>query len=328
MNRRDFLKAAVAAGIVAGLPSASHAAAGSAYKTKLEKALIAQVADDATCERIVKAGFSGVELTKKGVTVKQAIEGRRTAEKHGLRIHSLMSGGADFNNPDPDARQRSLDVMTERIQVAAAYGASTMLLVPCRVNGQMPAPTQFSIDYDPQTLHVRTVAKGDNAPFSAYIDAQNRSTDLTREFVEKLIPVAAREGVIIALENVWNNLWVTPEFAAALVKSFDSPWIRAYVDLGNHVRYTAPERWLRTMGPLTVKLHIKDFRIDRSMKNDGEFVALGRGSVNWKSVRDVIDEVRYNGWVTIEENGYSDAEYSAIMDRFFAGQALTGGSPS
>ena len=114
-----------------------------------------------------------------------------------------------------------------------------MLLVPCRVNGQMPAPTQFSIDYDPQTLHVRTVAKGDNAPFSAYIDAQNRSTDLTREFVEKLIPVAAREGVIIALENVWNNLWVT-----------------------------------------------------------------------------------------IEENGYSDAEYSAIMDRFFAGQALTGGSPS
>ncbi|MDD2461583.1 MAG: TIM barrel protein [Kiritimatiellae bacterium] len=239
MNRRDFLKAAAAAGIVAGLPSAARGATGGTFKTKLEKALIAQVADDVTCERIVKAGFSGVELTKKGVTFKQAIEGRRTAEKHGLRIHSLMSGGADFNNPDPDARKRSLDVMTERIQVAAASGASTMLLVPCRVNGQMPAPTQFSIDFDPQTLHVRTVVKGGNAPFSAYIDAQNRSTNLTREFVEKLIPVAAREGVIIALENVWDNLWVT-----------------------------------------------------------------------------------------IEENGYSDAEYSAIMDRFFAGQALAGGSTS
>jgi hexulose-6-phosphate isomerase len=323
MNRRDFLKAAAAAGIVAGLPAASHAAASPAYKTKLEKALIAQVADDATCERIAKAGFPGVELTRKGITVEQAIEGRRTAEKHGLRIHSLMSGGADFNNPDPDARKRSFDVMVERIQVTAAYGASTMLLVPCRVGGMtMPKPSQFSIDFDPQTLHVRTVVKGDNAPFAAYIDAQNRSTDLTREAVTKLIPVAAREGVIIALENVWNNLWVTPEFAAAFVKSFDSPWVKAYVDLGNHVRYTATENWLRAMGNLIVKLHIKDFRIDRSMKNDGEFVGLGRGSVNWKSVRDVIDEVRYNGWVTIEENNYSDAEYSAIMDRFFAGQGV------
>lgn len=323
MNRRDFLKAAAAAGIVAGLPAASHAAASPAYKTKLEKALIAQVVDDATCERIAKAGFPGVELTRKGITVEQAIEERRTAEKHGLCIHSLMSGGADFNNPDPDARKRSFDVMVERIQVTAAYGASTMLLVPCRVGGMtMPKPSQFSIDFDPQTLHVRTVVKGDNAPFAAYIDAQNRSTDLTREAVTKLIPVAAREGVIIALENVWNNLWVTPEFAAAFVKSFDSPWVKAYVDLGNHVRYTATENWLRAMGSLIVKLHIKDFRIDRSMKNDGEFVGLGRGSVNWKSVRDVIDEVRYNGWVTIEENNYSDAEYSAIMDRFFAGQGV------
>ena len=203
MNRRDFLKATAAAGIVAGLPAASHAAASPAYKTKLEKALIAQVADDATCERIAKAGFPGVELTRKGITVEQAIEGRRTAEKHGLRIHSLMSGGADFNNPDPDARKRSFDVMVERIQVTAAYGASTMLLVPCRVGGMtMPKPSQFSIDFDPQTLHVRTVVKDDNAPFAAYIDAQNRSTDLTREAVTKLIPVAAREGVIIALENV------------------------------------------------------------------------------------------------------------------------------
>ena len=329
MNRRDFLKATAAAGIVAGLPAASHAAADPVYKTKLEKALIAQVADDATCERIAKAGFPGVELTRKGITVEQAIEGRRTAEKHGLRIHSLMSGGADFNNPDPDARKRSFDVMVERIQVTAAYSASTMLLVPCRVGGMtMPKPSQFSIDFDPQTLHVRTVVKGDNAPFAAYIDAQNRSTDLTREAVTKLIPVAAREGVIIALENVWNNLWVTPEFAAAFVKSFDSPWVKAYVDLGNHVRYTATENWLRAMGSLIVKLHIKDFRIDRSMKNDGEFVGLGRGSVNWKSVRDVIDEVRYNGWVTIEENNYSDAEYSAIMDWFFAGQALTEGASS
>jgi len=65
MNRRNFLKTAAAAGIVSGLPLASRAAERAAFKTKLQKALIAGVADDATCERIAKAGFPGMELQKK-----------------------------------------------------------------------------------------------------------------------------------------------------------------------------------------------------------------------------------------------------------------------
>jgi len=319
-----------ASGLVEGVPAVGHAAdvREKPFTTVLDKALIAMIADDETCERIAKAGFSGVELRKKGVTVEQAIEGRRTAEKHGIRIHSLMGGGADFNNPDPDARRQSIETMKQRLQVAAAYGASTMLLVPCRLDGMtMPKPSQFKIDFDPQTLRVTTVAEGDNKPFAAYIEAQNKTTELTRDAVKQIIPTAAREGVIIAIENVWNNLWVTPDFAAAFARSFDSPWVKAYFDLGNHVRYTPTEQWLRTLGSSIVKLHIKDFKIDRTQKNDGAFVPLGKGSIDWKSVRRVIDEIGYNGWVTIEENGYTDAEYSGIMDRFFAGQdLLTGGN--
>jgi len=322
MNRRDFLKTAAAAGIVSGLPSASHAATGSAYKTKLEKALIAQVADDVTCERIAKAGFPGVELTQKGITIEQAIQGRRTAEKHGLKIHSLMSGGGDFNNAGPAARRNSIEKMKHRIRVAAAYGASTLLLVPCRVNGDTPKPAQFKIVFDPKTLLVKSVVEGDNAPFAAYIAAQNMATELSRSAVDELLPVAAREGVIICLENVWNNLWVLPDFAAAFVRSFDTPWIKAYLDLGNHVRYAPTEQWLRTFGRTIAKLHIKDFKIDRAKKNDGDFVPIGQGSIDWKSVREVIEEIGYNGWVTIESGGYSDAEHSALMDRFFAGQGV------
>jgi len=322
MNRRDFLKAAGAAGIVSGLPSAARGATGGTFKTKLEKALIAQVADDVTCERIAKAGFPGVELTQKGITIEQAIQGRRTAEKHGLKIHSLMSGGGDFNNAGPAARRNSIEEMKHRIRVAAAYGASTLLLVPCRVNGDTPKPAQFKIVFDPKTLLVKSVVEGDNAPFAAYIAAQNMATELSRSAVDELLPVAAREGVIICLENVWNNLWVLPDFAAAFVRSFDTPWIKAYLDLGNHVRYAPTEQWLRTFGRTIAKLHIKDFKIDRAKKNDGDFVPIGQGSIDWKSVREVIEEIGYNGWVTIESGGYSDAEHSALMDRFFAGQGV------
>lgn len=49
---------------------------------------------------------------------------------------------------------------------------------------------------------------------------------------------------------------------------------------------------------------------------------IGQGSIDWKSVREVIEEIGYNGWVTIESGGYSDAEHSALMDRFFAGQGV------
>ncbi len=325
ISRRVFLRAAAAAGAVAGLPGAARAAEGGAalFKTQLCKALIAPAADDAACERIVQAGFPGVELNKKDVTPAQAAQGRLTAEKHGLKIHSFMGGWAEFNHADPAARRASIEDVKRMIRVTAAYGASTMLLVPCRVGGgglALPKPSQFKIDFDPRTLLVGSVVEGDNAPFAAYIAAQNRATELSRQAVEELIPVAAREGVVICLENVWNNLWVLPPFAAAFVRSFDNVWVKAYFDLGNHVRYAPVETWLQTLGHTVAKLHIKDFKIDRTANNDGKFVKIGDGSIDWKSVRQAIDAIGYNGWVTIESGDFTDAEHSALMDRFFAGQ--------
>lgn len=243
ISRRGFMGMAAAAGTVSGLPFTSRAdgAGSGAFTTRLQKALIAGVADEATCVRIAKAGFPGMELTKKDVTVEQATQGRLTAEKHGLKIHSFMGGWADFNNADEAARRRSIEDVKRLIRVTSAYGASAILLVPCRVGGGMPKPSRFKIDFDPATLKVKTVVDGDNAPFAAYIEAQNKATELSRRAVEELIPVAAGEGVTVALENVWNNLWVLPDFAAAFVRSFDTPWIKAYLDLGNHVRYAPTE---------------------------------------------------------------------------------------
>ena len=321
LNRRDFLAAAVAAGTVSGLPFASRAADAGAFKTKLRKALIVGVADDATCERLTKAGFPGMELNDKKVTVEQAAQGRAIAEKHGLKIHSFMGGWADFNNADPAARRKSIEDVKRMLRLTGTYGADAMLLVPCRVGGVIPKPTQFKIDFDPKTLLVKAVVEGDNAPFAAYIEAQNQATELSRQAVEELLPVAAENNVTIALENVWSNLWVLPEFASAFVRSFNNKQVRAYLDLGNNIRYAPTEQWLRALGPLIAKLHIKDFKIDREKKNDGDFVPIGKGSIDWRSVRKVIDEVGYSGWVTIEDvKGYTDAEHSALMDRFFAGQ--------
>ncbi|MDX9793433.1 MAG: TIM barrel protein, partial [Kiritimatiellia bacterium] len=191
MTRRDFVRMTAGAGLAAGVPGVGRTAEGVAFKTRLQKALIAGVADDATCERIAKAGFPGVELTQKEVTLEQALAGRAVAEKHGVKIHSFMGGWADLGNADAEARRRSIEDVKRLIRVTAAYGADAMLLVPClRMGGTIPKPTQFKIAYDPATCRIESVVAGDNAPFAEYIAAHNRSTELASAAVEELIPVA------------------------------------------------------------------------------------------------------------------------------------------
>lgn len=309
-----------AAGVAALKTQRLFAQGTPAFKTKLLKALIAPRADEKNCERIAKAGFPGFEIQQKDASVEAALAGRACAERHGLTIHSLMYGWAQFNHAKEEARRASIEDAKRALEVTAAFGADVMLLVPCRIDGKMPAPSQFTIAFEPETLKVTRVAEGPAERFAEYIAKQNSATELSRAAVEELIPVAEKHKVVIGLENVWNNLWVTPELAAAFVRSFKSKWVRPYLDLGNHVRYAPTEAWLRAFGSDIVRLHIKDFKIDRAAKNEGAFVPIGKGSVDWVSVRKVIEEIGYSGWVSIESGGYSDAEHSALMDRFFAGE--------
>ena len=58
---------------------------------------------------------------------------------------------------------------------------------------------------------------------------------------------------------------------------------------------------------------------------ESSFVRIGDGSIDWPRVRRMIEFVGYNGWVSIESSGWTDAEHSEIMDRFFNG-SLKGGA--
>ena len=62
------------------------------------------------------------------------------------------------------------------------------------------------------------------------------------------------------------------------IASFDSPWVQCYFDVGNHVKYAPPEEWIRTLGKLIVKIHIKDFKLNPDGR-DGKFVHPRDGSV-------------------------------------------------
>jgi hexulose-6-phosphate isomerase len=319
-NRRDFLAATAAAGVGA-LAAGRVQAEG--FKTTLKKALIDKPTEE-TLKSWKAAGFEGMESDVWQIAPKAASAARKVAEKLGMQIHSVLYGWANFNREDAVAK----DIADVEVALRACrgYGADALLLVPCRIGPTkdsplpMPQPWEFEIEFDRKTGHVQRVAAGDNSAYKAYIEAHNQAVDASRKAVEKLIPVAEKTKVIIALENVWNSLWVKPAIFQSFIASFGSPWVQCYFDIGNHVRYAPPEEWIRTLGKLIVKCHVKDFRLNPD-GHGGRFVDPRDGSVDWPVVRKELDKLGYNGWMTIEGSGnLSLAERNKRLDLIIAGK--------
>jgi len=311
MNRRQFVGRTAAAGAFAAMPYLPLDAAE--FRGRLRKAMIVREVTEEVLTPYKAAGFDGVETTHI-CPEDEAAKGRAVAEKLGMRVHSVLRGWMEFNSEDPQKVEDSLEKVRQALRAAKAYGADAILVVPCRVSGMpMPEPWEFEIALDEKTGHVTRVSAGDNSKYEAYIKAQNRATDTSKAAVEKLIPLAEELKVIIALENVWNNLWVKPALYQNLIASFANAWVKSYFDIGNHVKYEAPQNWIKVLGPLIAKLHIKDFQL-KPDGHGGKFVHPRDGSIDWPAVRRALSDVGYDGWATIEDGGLELAEFSRRFD--------------
>jgi hexulose-6-phosphate isomerase len=317
LTRRQFLTRATGAAAAALVAVPSLRAAS--FKGRIRKAMIIGRVTEEAMQPLKDAGFDGAQ-TSHVCAEEEAAQGRAIAEKLGLRVHSVLRGWMEFNSDDPKKVEDSLEQTRMALRAAKAYGADDILLVPCRIGGMpMPEPWEFDIAFDSATGHVTRVAAGDNSRFQAYIDAHNHATDTSRAAVEKLIPLAQELKIVIGLENVWNNLWVKPDLFRNFVASFANPWVMAYFDIGNHVKYCPPQDWIRTLGSLIVKLHVKDFKLNPD-GHGGKFVHPRDGSINWPAVRQALDDVGYVGWASIEDGGLSLAEFSRRFDLIESGQ--------
>jgi hexulose-6-phosphate isomerase len=323
-SRREFLASSatlavgLGLGLTAGVPTGR--AAEPVFQTRLRKAMIVERPAEEDLRKLKEAGFDGVEAGI--VTPEEAWKCRAAAHKLSLRIHSVLRGWAEFNSPDPGKVDQTLATTERALRAAQGFGADAVLLVPCRIGGMaMPRPWEFLLEFDERTGHLTRVAYGDNTRYADYIQAHNHAIDTSRKAVERLIPLAEQTGVVIALENVWNNLWVKPAHFKQFVASFQSKWVRAYFDIGNHVKYAPPEDWILTLGNLIVKCHVKDFKLDPADPDGGgKFVNIRDGSVRWPVVRSALDRVGYSGWMTIEGGDLSPSEHSQRLDLIIAGK--------
>jgi len=151
-----------------------------------------------------------------------------------------------------------------------------------------------------------------------YADAYTRSQAAIRQ----LIPEAQDRKVILAVEEVWNNFLLSPLEFARYVDEFRSPWVRAYFDVGNVVRFGWPQDWIRTLGRRIRKVHVKDFKGGPGLGTGGEWVNLLEGSIDWREVRAALMEVGFNDFLTLELGGGDEGylrDLSGRLDRIIAG---------
>lgn len=124
--------------------------------------------------------------------------------------------------------------------------------------------------------------------------------------LKEAAPYAEQQGILLCVENVWNNFLLSPLEMRYFIDHIDSPAVGVYFDVGNVVRFGWPEQWIRILGERIKKLDIKEYSRDKQ-QNEGLWkgfnVEIGEGSIDWAAVRAALKEVGYTGWATAEVRG-------------------------
>ena len=211
-------------------------------------------------------GYDGMELTSRFSA--SAEEVRAASDATGMPVHGLVPGfhwETRLSSPDAKTRAKAGELLLQAIRDCHGFGGDTVLLVPGKVSG----------------------------PDETHDDVWQRSI----AGIRRVLPVAAKLGVRILIENVWNGFCETPEQFCDYLDEIGSPWVGAYFDLGNCQKFSPTADWIESLGSRIVKLDVKDWG-----KEHG-FGKIGAGDVHWPSVRTALEKLQFTGWSTAEVAG-------------------------
>ena len=309
VSRRKFLEssativcaASLADGLAGSLMAATPASSPGAAKppsfpsaTSIKKGLVYDMLPSSLshADRFKMARDTGFEVVQAPTTPDEHSAGeiKNAAAAAGIRIDSVMNMDHwkyPLSSADPAVVEKSLAGMRTSLHNAKLWGSDTVLLVPAVVN-----------------------------PNTSYRDAWTRS----QKEIRKLIPLAEELKIIIAIEEVWNKFLLSPLEMARYIAEFNSPWIKAWFDVGNVLLYGYPQDWIRTLGKDIADVHLKDFK----RKEDGyAWVNLGDGDADWPAVRQAFADIGYSGSAIAELEGGNEAylrDVSRRIDRLLLGR--------
>ena len=275
-----------------------------------EKALVGnRLATDDDWRRFLnqvpEAGFSFVDLSVDESDERMARLGweqnRRRMVRHCAEAAETVIGGVCLSvhrrigpgSADPAVRQRARDVMAEGLRLCHDLGAPVL-----QVAG-------YYCYYEQMNDH-----------------AEQWYTDLLLD----ALPMAARLGVVMGIENVDGTDVTSIRKAMEFVKLADSPYLQVYPDLGNIAEQQLDAATELEVGRgHMVAIHVKDVRPGEPRR-----VPMGEGTVDWDESFAILAEQNWRGRMMIEmwnDDAPDSNARSSSAREFIEGHLRTAGIP-
>jgi len=198
----------------------------------------------------------------------------------GLELRLLDGEPIDPLSVDPGTRRA----------VAAMIAAAGVQLVALDTSIELGRPFEHAL---PAALEL---AVAWCAQIVRVFGGEAGATDDVARRLGPMLDRAGELGVTVALET--HDDFSSAELVAELLRRVDSPSFTAVWDVHHPYRHgESPQDVVRALGTRVALVHVKDAR----RSGDGwELVALGEGEVPVRESLDVLRDVGYDGWLTVE----------------------------
>ena len=291
MNRRNVLVmggAAMAAGVFGAERAEAQGGKGgqpririavstySYWHFRTAKYPVEQVIEDAA-----RLGFDGVEILHRQMTDESPAyvnKLKQAAFKLGLAL-PMLSIHQDFISDKVEERDEAVKHTIRCIELAARLGVPSIRLNSGRWN------TIPSFD---DLMKV----KGDEPPIKGFTD--DDAFKWCIEGIQKCLPAAEKEGVLLALENHWG-LTTKTENLLRIYKSVASPWLGLNLDTGNFAVDPYPE--IEKLAPHATIVQAKTYY------GGGEWYTL---DLDYRRIARTLRQANFKGWVSLEMEGKED----------------------
>ena len=250
-------------------------------------------------EAVVELGVSGYD----------GVEWRVAPVLDALRDHPPSFWGNNRCTLEPtlaDARRAG--------ELAADHGLAISNIGAYPPPGELDAVeavVHFAEACGSPAVRVLPFARGDGTYAEAF--------DASRRYLERVAEIVARTGVRVLIEIHHGTIVPSASLARRLVDGLDPGCIGVIHDAGNMV-FEGFEDYpigLELLGPYLAHVHVKNAKYgppDASGLGRAWFSPFTDGVVDFDGLFRALHAVGYEGWVSVEDFGYTGSSRDALRD--------------
>jgi len=238
-------------------------------------------------ESLFNAGYDGVEWTlshfnPRTKSIEELRELVNLTKDYDLKVSEVVIQ-QDIVNLSKKIRRDRIDLVKESIVAAGEVGVKILNLF------SGPAP------WDPKAPRI----PGDISEGEAW----GQVLDAYSEFVN----LAERHKVYLAVEAVWGHLCHDYYTTKELIDSFNSEYLGINMDPSHYQLYGNDVSWVvKRWGEKIKHVHLKDvIGKPGTQGKDFMFPLLGEGMVDWSAFLKALDEIGYEGFLSVEFESFN-----------------------